>query len=242
MYKPDNGYKVYDQKIRRSDNRDAMDYGRDFDFSKTFTENFRLLTYEVPLPSMYNFGGENSDYCNCSSYQKNCYLTSAATYNEKSMYSAYINDCNYCLDGYMIFDCEQCYMAIDCEKSFKLLYASHCRNCSESYFLTNCNDCSFCWNCDGLQNQKYCIDNIAYEKEEYFSQLVILQERTMKQTFALWIQRKQRDTILFSENSTGSHIRYSKNSLSCVDVLNLEDCKYCTRFFDSKKCHDIYAW
>ncbi|MBP7884838.1 hypothetical protein KAZ93_01455, partial [Patescibacteria group bacterium] len=41
---PDKPYKVYDQKIRFSDSWDPMDYGRDFDFSKSFTENYHALS------------------------------------------------------------------------------------------------------------------------------------------------------------------------------------------------------
>ena len=52
IYSPDKAYKIYDQKIRRSDSRDAMGYGRDFDFSKTFAENFKELMLEVPRIGM----------------------------------------------------------------------------------------------------------------------------------------------------------------------------------------------
>jgi len=48
IYSPDKPYKVYDQKIRWSDARDPMDYGRDFDFMKSFTEQFHELMREVP--------------------------------------------------------------------------------------------------------------------------------------------------------------------------------------------------
>jgi hypothetical protein len=40
MYPDDCGYTVYDWKVRYSDEWDPMDYGRDYDFDKTFFENF----------------------------------------------------------------------------------------------------------------------------------------------------------------------------------------------------------
>ena len=49
IYSPDKPYKVYDQKIWRSDSRDAMDYGREFSFGETFAEQFGQLMREVPL-------------------------------------------------------------------------------------------------------------------------------------------------------------------------------------------------
>lgn len=231
MYSPDCGYKIYDQKIWQSDAWNPMDYGRDFDFSRSFTENLKELSLLVPRPSMYNLFADNSDYCNCTSYQKDCYLTSASTGNEKCMYSAYTNNSTHCIDNFMTFDCENCYMTIDCEKSYKLIYASNCRNCSESYFLSNCNDCSFCWNCDGLDNKKYCIDNIQYEKEEYNQKIEEFKKSSWSQKLDMWKSKKQQNTILFSTRSTGHHIRNSKNAENCVDAGSLEDCKNCTWFF-----------
>ena len=48
IYSPEKPYKVFDQKVRWSDLRDPMDYGRDFDFTKSFTEQFHELMREVP--------------------------------------------------------------------------------------------------------------------------------------------------------------------------------------------------
>jgi len=52
MYNPECGYKVYDQKIWRSDSWDPMSYGRDFDFTRSFTEQFGELMKLVPLPNL----------------------------------------------------------------------------------------------------------------------------------------------------------------------------------------------
>jgi hypothetical protein len=54
IYSPDKPYKVYDQKIRRSDDWDPMDYGFEFDFSATFRENFGNLSSTMPLMSIMN--------------------------------------------------------------------------------------------------------------------------------------------------------------------------------------------
>lgn len=64
IYSPDKPYKVYDQKIWRSDARDPMNYGMDFDFTKTFTENFGELMIQVPRISVLNGYNENSEYTN----------------------------------------------------------------------------------------------------------------------------------------------------------------------------------
>ncbi len=235
---PDKPYKVYDQKIRFSDSWDPMDYGRDFDFSKSFTENYHALSLAVPRPSMYNFYSENSDYCNCSSYQKDCYLTSAANKDEHCMYASYINDCNHCLDAYMTFDCENSYMTIDCEKSYGLHWCNNCRNCSESYFLTNCHDCHNCFDCYDLENKSYCFANIQLSKEEYQQKI---QDIHFSDFLTSWSTRPQGCAILFSDNCSWSHIRNAKNSHTCSNVNHIENCHYCTWFNDSRDCYDIYS-
>ena len=64
IYSPDKPYKVYDQKIWRSDARDPMEYGMDFDFTRNFTEQFGDLMMKVPRLSLVTKMNENSDYVN----------------------------------------------------------------------------------------------------------------------------------------------------------------------------------
>ena len=64
IYSPDKPYKVYDQKIRRSDSRDPMDYGMDFDFSKSFTEQYSSLSTKTPTLNLMDMYNENSEYTN----------------------------------------------------------------------------------------------------------------------------------------------------------------------------------
>jgi hypothetical protein len=75
MY-PDNcGYTVYDRKVWYSDQWDALDYGREYDFTKTFFENFELLNRAVPKKSLHIVDSmENCEYCNYGIFSKSCYL------------------------------------------------------------------------------------------------------------------------------------------------------------------------
>ena len=66
IYSPDKLYKVYNQRYRWSDSRDPMDYGMDFDFTKTFTEQFKRLLYKVPYEALNNADSENSEYTHLS--------------------------------------------------------------------------------------------------------------------------------------------------------------------------------
>jgi hypothetical protein len=75
MYSPDKNVKVYENSYWWSDNWDAISYGRDFNFDKTFFEQFDELLKEVPKINLYLQEAENSPYSNFETSIKNCYLT-----------------------------------------------------------------------------------------------------------------------------------------------------------------------
>jgi len=45
---------VYDQNIWWSDSWDALDYGKEFDFKKSFSEQFEELMRKVPKANLNN--------------------------------------------------------------------------------------------------------------------------------------------------------------------------------------------
>ena len=55
---------VYDHKFWWGDSWNAMDYGKDYDFSESFFENFKDLMNKVPLPDLSVINSVNSDYSN----------------------------------------------------------------------------------------------------------------------------------------------------------------------------------
>lgn len=66
---------VYDIDIWHSDKWDPLKYGREFDFSRPFFDQFHELKKKVPHYSRSILNFENSDYCNNASDLKNCYLS-----------------------------------------------------------------------------------------------------------------------------------------------------------------------
>jgi hypothetical protein len=89
MYRPDSEHIVYDQKVWWSDEWDAMDYGRDFDFSKTFTQQFDELMKVVPRVNLLNDYErlKKSSYVNLCGSAENCYLIFEAEQNKNCSYS-----------------------------------------------------------------------------------------------------------------------------------------------------------
>jgi len=57
-------FPVYERDYWWSDKWDGLDYGRDFDFSKPFFEQFKELYHVAPALGQSAFSIENCDYCN----------------------------------------------------------------------------------------------------------------------------------------------------------------------------------
>lgn len=145
-----------------------MKYGKDYDFTKNFFEQFETIHQIVPKPSLFIFSNENCDYTNLNSYNKNCYLIIGASSNESCYYSTYIQRNNNIIDCLFVFDSENCYNCVDCYSSYKIFYSQYSKDCKESYFLYNCINCENCFGCVNLINKKYYIFNQQYSKEDYF--------------------------------------------------------------------------
>jgi hypothetical protein len=86
-YSPDKQFKVYEQNIRRNDQRNPIDYGKEFDFSKTFTESFKELMKDVPRLGTNIMNAENSEYNNLIRDCKNCYMLVDGVECENCYYS-----------------------------------------------------------------------------------------------------------------------------------------------------------
>ncbi|HNG96856.1 MAG TPA: hypothetical protein PLW93_01135, partial [Candidatus Absconditabacterales bacterium] len=175
IYSPDKPYKVYDQKFRRSDHRDPMDYGRDFDFSKTFTEQFRELMREVPLLGLMNMENEYSEYTNYTGRSKNCYLCNDVMYSDMLMYSNIIKNCSNSLelsDNKESIECYQLLRSENCRKCYFGVFLENCNNCYFSYNLNNCKNCIYSAN---LNNKEYYIYNKSVSKDDFIEMLNTIQ-------------------------------------------------------------------
>ena len=119
IYSPEKSLKIYDQKIRRSDSRDPVSYGQDFDFSKTFTENFKTLLQVVPRQNLIGANNENSDYVNLTADSKNCYIVIESSNAENCLYGYWLQRCTNCTDSNFCESCESCYEIDNCFRSYQ---------------------------------------------------------------------------------------------------------------------------
>ena len=246
IYPPDSFLKVYEQSIWWSDKWNAMDYGRDFDFSRPFFDQFYELMLEVPHISLDNRNNENSEYCNDSSDMKNCYLCFNC---EQSENYYYCNTAAYGRDSMDLFWCletELCYECVKIHNSYHCFWCFNCKGLSDCYFCEDCLGCRNCFGCVGSRQKEYCIYNEQKTKEEFeafmnnFHFIYPKIEEAKKKVAELKLRVPHRDLEQFnSEDCVGDYISDSKNCRECFDVVNSENSKY---VWDGivNNCQDCY--
>jgi hypothetical protein len=149
VYSPDKPYKVYDQDFRWSDERNPLDYGRAFDFTKTFRENIEALRLEVPTLNLMNMQNENCRYTNYTMTSKNIYMSNDVQECENILYSNIIKNSKDCSDITNCLDCSLCYECVRCESAYQCLYCYACKNTHSSMYLRNC---------VGVSNSLFCVE------------------------------------------------------------------------------------
>ena len=234
IYKEESPFPVYDQKYWWSDNWDPLKYGKDFDFSRPFFEQFEELMNKVPRLSIINSQSQNSIYTNFSSRNKNCYFTFGMFFDEEVHYSHYGSHCRDCLDCLRISHCELCYECIDCEKCYELLFSQDCQNCNTSSFLKNCIGCNNCFGCINLRNKEYYFMNKKLSKEEYEKKITELgmndnnNLKGMRNNFLKYCQKFPHRFMIGTKNNNvvGNFIYNCKNCDNCFSAGDCEDCKY----------------
>lgn len=226
IYSPDKNLKVYSQEVWWSDKWDARDYGKDFDFNRPFFEQFQELRLTVPRMSLLNSNGENSEYCNLTTDNKNCYLVFGGDFNQDALYSIFCFYSSDVSDLYWVNKAELTYDSIDCAHCYNIKYSQNTYNCRDGAFLFDCRNCESCVGCVGLRGKKYQIFNKQYSPEEYAQKVKEMRLDTwsgvqrMKEGFE---KHKLNFPMLFAsivncENCVGDKIKDAKNCENCFDL------------------------
>ncbi|MFA5917615.1 MAG: hypothetical protein WC850_05280 [Candidatus Gracilibacteria bacterium] len=249
IYSPDKKYKVYNSDFWWSDKWDAMNYGLDFDFNKSFFEQFDNLMKEVPRLQNYQTKNEDSEYTNGTAYNNNCYLIFVSDHNENSLY------CEDVFHNQNLIDCSDC---TNCEHGF---YCVGCKNCYSGKYLIDCYDCSncsFCFDCKnsndcflsvGLRNKSYMIRNIQYTREDYLEEMKKYGNLTfgnIKKLFSELLEIKKTFPHLnfhgnSNENTLGDYNFNCKDSYNIYSSHDAENCKNSIFCNQAKNCHDCYV-
>jgi len=254
MYAPDKPYKIYCSPCWWGDGWEALDYGRDYDFSRPFFEQFEELMQSAPLVGRFVFEDTmvNSDYTNMGLGLKNCYLAFNAGTDERVCYSNSVHYSNDCLDVAYCSKSELCYECSNIQNCYRLFYSKDCSACQDSFFLNNCIGCSSCFGCVNLRNKQYHIFNQPYTKESYFRKLEELgfdsgsyrsvssfrqEVRPVWESAPMKYYHGIRNT-----NVSGDYINNCKNTRHSFHIADAEDVKFCAYLMFGGSVKDSYDW
>ena len=237
IYRPEN-YKcrVYCPKCWWSDKYDPLVFGRTYNFSAPFFQQFELLLREEPVVSLNGKNNVDTDYFNYASDLKNCYLVFSSINVENGNYFARGRHVKDVMDIWQTRHSERCYSTIECNKCFNLSFSQYCDGCSDSLFLYDCRNCSNCVACCNLRNKQHCIFNQQYSKEEYEAKLKEMNLASytgLRKTQEEFVGRfylnfpKRYAMITKSANAQGHNLANVNNCQHCFEAQDdIKDCKY----------------
>lgn len=248
MYAPEKPHTMYCHTCWWGDNWDALQYGKDFDFDRSFFDQFHDLLLQVPLPALINTQAENSEYC-CRIYDgRNNYLSFIALFQpENLLYTYYTMSCKDSADINLCQYCQLCYELTDAERCYNCRYGRRIRNCKDCFFIEDCIGCSDCFGCKNLHQKQFCIFNEQKTKEEYqefltsctFGSADFVQNMQEKaQEFFMKLPNRAK-LIINSENVSGANIFNCRDSHEIYDLYESERMRYCTQGERSHDCQDV---
>ena len=252
MHPADVPFPVYHITEWMGDKWDPMDYGREFDFSRPFFEQFKEFCDSIPHFSAFvdPHMDINSEYTNCSSEAKNCYMITQAEKNEDCYYSRGINECKNCCDCLRVNQCELCYEVIYGTNCYHCLFCQDIYNCSDCFFSTDLRGCKNCFGCHGLSQKEYHIFNKPVSESEWnekVKSLVLTHsviEAMKKRSDETRLKTPQRAVhTIQCEDCLGDHIVECRESTNIFDSKGLEHCQYCYEIANgAKDCMDYSMW
>ena len=147
-----------------------MNYGKDVDGGRSFFSQFQQLFLDVPKSVLMHYiTNDNAEYSDTSLSSKNVYLSFHSTLNvENILYSVSVkHGSSNVLNCFSVTNSENIFYSRGIVKSFNIFYSNLLLDCADMWFCNSCIGCQNCISCDNLINKSYCIENIAYSREEF---------------------------------------------------------------------------
>jgi hypothetical protein len=245
-------FTVYCMECWWSDKWDTMDYGQDYDPSRSFFDQFKNLLLKVPKQALHqNNNAENCEYTTSTTSNRNCYLISSSGFNEDCYYGIFMPRNKNCIDSLHVMNSEKCYECADSDGGYNLFWCQNTKDCNDSKFLYDCHGGRDCFFSYGLRNKQYVFRNEQLSKEEYEKKLAEIDFSShqtieaLKKEFKTFCQGHARLYYdgQHNENVVASdHVFNSKNASRCFDCNYLEDCKFCGWYNESKDSYDVYSF
>lgn len=244
--------KVYNLEFWNSDGWDAMEYGREYDFSYPFFDQIRELLYTAPLPARSVVRFVNSDYCDHAADLRNSYLCFNGSNAENSAYLINFNTIKESMDLYESRANELCYNSLQVDECYRTAYSFDCVSCQEVWFSKDLSGCSYCFGCVNLRNKSYHIFNKPYSKEEYAEKLKELNlgsygamREHQQKSHSLWerFPVKYMHGYRNTDGSSGEHIQDTKRVKNSFCIHGAENLRY-SQLLDAKvtDAYDYTIW
>ncbi len=239
--------KCYCEYCFRSDDFDATKYARDFDFSRSFFEQFNELLLDVPRHISNAVNNENSEYIICAHNNKNCYFIDEVDGSKDCYFGYNIQYCKDIAEGLYVRDSEIGYELIKAENCYAVFYSQNVFNCKNSAFILNCRNCSNCLFCCNLRNSEYCIFNEKVSPEEFkkrwdsifVGKIEIIDSARKEFNDFLGSQIFPPNLMINCEDCTGDYLSNCKNVKDSFCIDNSRDCRYCSDIHFSMDCYDV---
>lgn len=240
---------VYDHAFYAGDGWDPMIYARDYDFNRSFFEQFKNLVDAVPARNAELVNTTNCEYSLGVTDSKNCYLSSGTFASENISYGRTALFCKDCVDlSRCVFD-EQVYNSFSVDKSFETTYSVYGEELVNCDFMYDCRSCADCLGCVGLRSKRYCIFNTQYSKEDYKKERAnydlgsyAIRKDIAKRFEELVLKHPRKYAVIRNApNCTGDNIINAKNCKYVFQgVHDVENCKYSLVLGRvAKECHDV---
>ncbi len=121
VYNPARIKNVYCQKCWWSDAWDPKSYGKEFDPSRPFFDQYRELLLEVPKLTMMNddtISSQNCEYTYDFAYGKNCYMVIGSWKDENCAYGLMVCNVKDSIDNSILDNCENVYENAACDGNY----------------------------------------------------------------------------------------------------------------------------
>ena len=238
-------FPVYCAPCWWGDGWDAKSFGRPYDPSRPFFDQWKELQNSVPRIALLSITSVNSEYTNNAEDNKNCYLLFAAGRNEDCLYGRLVYNCRSVVDACFVYESERCYECVDCRQCYNCFFSEQCQTSMDLSFCINVRDSQNCIFSANVRHMTYAIENIPCSKEEY--------EKRKKEIFASYetiqaakdrfeeLKKKALRKYAFQTkcvNARGDYLFNCHDGKLLFDVRNAKNCAYMADAEDPIDCWD----
>ncbi len=235
MYAIDAPFPVYCPACFYSDQWNALGLGRDYDPDLSIFAQLKRLSLVTPHLAIMNKQSQNSDYCNYSYANKNCYLTAGSHYEEDCLYGAYSTKNKDCVDCLWCYGSELLYECMFSKNCYHSRSLDHCDDCQDCLFSRDLRGCAHCLFSANLHQKRYCVFNEQKSEEDYKHILASLRLQTFSGIETAKKTQRQELPLRFvvralyqtqCEDCEGDTLSNCKNMRQCFYGSDSEDCAY----------------